>query len=403
MARSRSTSSSRPNRDASRLAGLALALNQSGSRVEDRYWEGLLAAAIPKLLRAGNDAPLEAALDQLSQADTGAYEVLIEQAETLSESTVLEKDGQRHDVLLIVAPIVAWTRYTIPANPIPPAALDALRAQLHGHVLANDARLALLPRLVSIDQMPRSFSDTWQWLHRLGAQALELSTPKPALPPEAETANMLADTRYVVGAVAVPENAPMFRWQESHDDQGTGRKACLAQWAEQAQPTLAALLPGCGFECLLPDAYYVSNREADRRVRPLSLRAAVSWLESTLGMEPSQLRAVVAGCGESRVDEYRVGFTPRNRNDVIYGCVWPLYGREEDPAAADIDDPQPDTPDEIAAILKEQGVTEIRRLPGLLPPDFCEDCGTPYFPNPLGEMVHAELPEDADATPSHFH
>src|SRR5690606_20391638 len=135
-------------------------------------------------------AALDAALDHLAQTDAGAYEVLIEQAETLSESSVQEKDGQRYDVLLIVAPIVAWTRYAIPANPIPPAALDALRAQLHGHVLAADARLALLPRLVSIDQMPRSFSDTWQWQQRLGAQALGKSGAKPALPPDAETANM---------------------------------------------------------------------------------------------------------------------------------------------------------------------------------------------------------------------
>jgi len=403
MPRSRRTSSPRLNRDAARLAGLAQALNQSGSRTEDRYWEGQLAALVGKLLRAGNDAPLDAALDHLAQADAGAYEVLVEQAETLSESAVLEKDGQRHDVLLVVAPVVAWTRYAIPAAPIPAAALDALRAQLHGHVLAAGARLALLPHLISIDQMPRSFSETWQWLHRLGAQALDLPTPRPALPAEAETANMLADTRYVVAAVAAPEGAPLFRWQEAQEAPGEGRKASLERWAEQAQPTLAALLPGCGFECLLPDAYYVSSREADRRVRPLSLRAAVAWLEGVVNLPAAQLRAVVAGCGESRVDEYRVGFTPRNRNDVIYGCVWPLYGREEDPAAADPDDPQPDTPDEIAALLKELGVTEIRRIPGLLPPDYCEDCGAPYFPNPLGEMVHAELPDDADAAPSHFH
>ena len=40
---------------------------------------------------------------------------------------------------------------------------------------------------------------------------------------------------------------------------------------------------------------------------------------------------------------------------------------------------------------------------GLLPPDYCEDCGAPYFPNPLGELVHAELPEDAEAAPAKFH
>jgi len=403
MPRTRNSNSPRLNRDASRLVALALALNSSGSRVEDRYWEGQLAQILVKLMRGGNDAPLEAALDHLSQANPGAYEVLIEQAETLSESCVLEKDGQRHDVLLIVAPLVAWTRYTIPAGPIPRAALDALAAQLHGHVLAADARLALLPRLVSIDQMPRSFSDTWQWLHRLGQQALGGDGPRPAsFGGEAETANMLADTRYVVGAVAAPEHQPLFRWQEAPGEHDAGRQASLEQWIAQARPTLTQLLPGCGFECLLPDAYYVSNREADRRVRPLALKAAISWLESSLSLPPAQLRAVIGGCGETRVDEYRIGFTPRNRNDVIYGCVWPLYGREDEAPAGE-DEVQPDIADEIAALLKEQGVTDIRRLPGLLPPDYCEDCGAPHFPNPLGEMVHAELPEDADTAPAHFH
>ena len=156
----------------------------------------------------------------------------------------------------------------------------------------------------------------------------------------------------------------------------------------------------CGIECLLPDAYYVSNREADRRVRPLSLRAAVNWLEGTVSLPAEQLRAVVAGCGETRVDEYRIGFTPAHSNDVYYGCVWPLYGREDEEA---LDDGQPGAVEEIAALLREFGVGEVRRIPGMLPPEFCEDCGAPYFPNPQGELVHAELPEDASNAPAHFH
>lgn len=400
MARSRSQSAPRLTRDATRLITLAQSLNRSGSRVEDVYWENQLGEAIPKLLKAGQDAPLEAALDHLAQNDVGAYEVLIEQAETLSESMKIDKNGVRHDVLLIVAPIVAWTRYAIPTGSVSASVQQALLAQLHGHVLSSQARSALMPYLVSVDQMPRTFSETWQWLQRLGTQALGAETTKPALNTEAETANMLADTRYIVAAVAVPEFAPVFRWQEQIGDAEASRDACLAQWAAQAQPTLAGLLPGCGFEALLPDAYYVSNREADRRVRPLSLRAAVSWLEGAVNLEASQLRAVVAGCGESRIDEYRIGFTARNSNDVYYGCVWPLYGREDDVPA---DEGLPDVVDEIAALLKEYGVTDVRRIPGVLPPEYCEDCGAPYFPNPLGELVHAELPEDAEAAPAKFH
>jgi len=214
---------------------------------------------------------------------------------------------------------------------------------------------------------------------------------------------MLADTRYVVGVALAEQGKPVFRWQESPGDTSSDRSACQTQWAAQIQPTIAQLLPGCGFECLLPDAYYVSNREADRRVRPLALQAAVAWLESTLNLPSSQLRAVIGACGEDRADEYRIGFTTRQSNDVIYGCVWPLYGRDDTAEAQDDELYESDPSDDVVTHLKTLGVTDFRRLPGLLPPEFCEDCGAPYFPNPLGEMVHAELPEDADTGPTHFH
>lgn len=403
MSRNRTSSPRRANRDADHLITLAQALNASGSRVEDRYWERLLEGVVAKLLRTGQDAAIEAALNHLVEADPSASEVLLEQCETLSESTTLEKDGERYDILLVVAPIAVWTRYSIPAGKIKPAALDALRAQLHGHVLARDTRLALLPMLLAIDQMPLTFSATQQWMQRLGMQALgRNTTQKPTLPEGEDIPNMLADARYLVGAVAVPEGAPIFRWQESPGDELASRETCRAQWATQAEPTLATLLPGCGLEILLPDAWYVGARDADRNVRPLAIRAAVGWLTATLDTEPGQLRAIVAACGDTHVQEYRIGFTLRNRNEVMYGCVWPVFGLEDAPDPTEGVVP-PEPQDHIVELLKAEGVTDIRRLAGLLPPDFCEDCGAPYFPDPTGEMVHAEMPEDADTAPAHFH
>lgn len=403
MSRNRISAPRRSNRDADHLITLAQALNASGSRVEDRYWERLIEGVLGKLLRTGQDAAIETALNHLVDADPSSSEVLLELCETLSESAVLEKDGQRYDVLLIVAPIAVWTRYSIPAGKIKSEALDALRAQLHGHVLAREARLALLPMLLAIDQMPLTFSATQQWMQRLGMQALNKNTTqKPALPDVTDIPNMLADARYLVGAVAVPEGAPLFRWQEAPGDELASRETCRTQWAAQAEPTLATLLPGCGLEILLPDAWYVGTRDADRNVRPLAIRAAVGWLTATLDTQPGQLRAIVAACGENYVSEYRIGFTLRNRNEVVYGCVWPVFGLEDEPDAHDGEEsiePQ----EQIAALLKAEGVADIRRLPGILPLDFCEDCGAPYFPDPTGEMVHAEMPEDADTAPTHFH
>jgi hypothetical protein len=251
--------------------------------------------------------------------------------------------------------------------------------------------------------MPRTLCETYDWMHKLGATALDLPSGPPKLNHEPDSFNMLADTRYVAIGVAVPEGKPVFRWQETPSELGDGREACLEKWTADTQLIFANLLAGCGFEILVPDAYYVSNREADRRIRPLSVRSAVVWLEGALQLEASQLRAVIVGCGERTVEEYRIGFTQKNQTEVIYGCLWPLYGREEDEPLLEGQPAPIETIDEITNLLKECGITDIRRLSSMLSPEFCDDCGAPYFPNPSGEMVHAELPEDAETAPAHFH
>ena len=249
MARARSTpSSTRLTRDATRLVSLALALHSSGSRVEDQYWENELGALLNKLMRAGNDTIIDSALDHLSKTNLGGYEVLIEQAETLSESCVIEKDGARYDVLLIVAPIVAWTRYSIPACDLPTNTVTSLQSHLQAHVLAANTQVAVMPRLASLDQMPRSFCETWEWLLKLGAQALALPGALPKLHIEPDAFNMLADTRYLVAAIAVPEGRPLFRWQEEPGELGNGRVKCLEAWGDATQALFTELLAGCGFE-----------------------------------------------------------------------------------------------------------------------------------------------------------
>ena len=195
--------------------------------------------------------------------------------------------------------------------------------------------------------------------------------------------------------VAAPRGNPLFRWQEDASGHA-GRAGSLEQWIAQARPTIAKLLPGCVFECLLPDAYYVNCRESDRRVRPFGIRAAIAFLENALKVKAGDLHAVIAGFGEERVDEYRVGFTVDGDSHVAHGVVWPLYGREDEGA-------RPGPLEEVLAQLAEVGVTEVKKLQGTFTPEYCEDCGAPLFANPEAEMVHAELPEEADSPAAHFH
>lgn len=395
MSRTRSKTAPRLTRDAERLIALANGLHTSGSLTEDRFWEGEIATLLGKLLEHGNDAPLEGSLDHLWQTNSGAYDVLIERVEGVSESVAIMQGDLAWETLLIAAPVVAWSKYAIPSGTVSREDAQALQVQLQAHVLADGTRLTLVPYLYSIDQLPRHFSELRRLAARLGDAAVTGEIPRIDFARMPETAQLLSDSRFVVASVAAPRGKPLFRWQE--DGSGhTGRTTSLEQWIAQARPTFAKLLPGCVFECLLPDAYYVNCREADRRVRPYAIRAGVAYLESALQAEPGQLRAVIAGFGEDRVDEYRVGLTIDGDSHVAHGITWPLYGREDE-------NTRPGPIEDLVAELSQCGVTEVKKLQGTFEPEYCDDCGAPLFPNPEGEIVHAELPEEADSPAAHFH
>jgi len=401
MFRTSSPHTSRLSRDAQRLIRLAQALSLSGSRLEDLYWENKLGALLEKTLQTKKGRTVESALDELLSADINAYEILVEQAETHSESLGLSFEDQDYDVLLFAAPIVAWTRYQLPARYPLDKSAEAVANQLRTHILASGTRLALLDELVCFDQMPQTFQEARAWTRSLGMMALGRRTDSCELHPMPNSEGMLADARFVVGAIVAPKGAPLFRWQDDADAP-ISRAQCLQDWITGITPVLGPLFTGCSIEYLQPDAYYISSRDADRRIRPQALRAAVTWLQNVAHLQGGDLKATIAACGEQVVEEYRVGFTTRSSTDVIYGSIWPILSKEE--AVADsINAERADVPDEIAALLNELGVTDVRRLSGLYPMEFCDDCGAPFFPNPLGEMMHPELPEELDLNPVHLH
>jgi uncharacterized protein DUF2863 len=395
MARTRGKSPPRLTRDAERLIALALGLNASGSLTEDRFWEEQMAALVSRLLENGNDAPIDGALDHLYQSNLGAYDTLIELVESESESLVAMQGDRAWQALLIAAPVVAWSKYAIPSGTIDRSEAETIRVHLRAHVLARDARVALVPYLYSIDQLPRHFSELRKLAARLADAALTGEEPRLDFARLPETANLLADTRFLVGCAVVPRGQALFRWQEDASGHA-GRAGSLEQWIAQVRPTVSKLLPGCVFELLLPDAYYVNCRESDRRVRPFGVRAAIAFLENALKVKAEELHAIVAGFGEERVDEYRVGFAIAEDGEIAHGVVWPLYGREDEGA-------RPGPIDDLVEQLTQSGVTQVKRLPGTFSPEYCEDCGAPLFANGDAEIVHAELPEEADTHTAHFH
>lgn len=388
-------------RDAQQLITLAAHCTKAGSRYEDIFWEREIIALGSKLMAAGQDSIIEAALDSTLdsslESDLDTHETLISFCEAAAECSSVDVNGASFDTLLIAMPMVAWSRYAIASGPLSMTAVksdtvtnktvDALLAALHTHILAKDAQACMSPYLYSIDQMPISFSGVHKLAQKLTHAAINNTQPSFDYAKLPAAADLLADVRFLIAGVSVPEGAPLFRWQA---DVAINRDACAATWTTEAKPLMAGLLPGCEFECLLPDAYFVSCREADRRVRPYAIRSAVAFLETSLKVKPEKVHAVVAAVGEKAVTEFRISFITPGQSDVVHGSIWPVFSAEEDES-------------EIIRVLRECKVGNIITPEGMFDAEHCDDCGAPLFANADSEMVHPAWPDDAEHAAAHYH
>ena len=390
MKRTRLPRRARQTPDTELLLRLATRLGQSSNRIEDAWWEDRLAAQIDRLLADGAEETLVAVLDQLYNNGSRAYDELADMVESCAETR--RADGANGlDVVLIAAPLLAWSRFQIPSGSIPQVQLDSLRVHLQAHVLAADARLALADVLYSPDQLPQNYVETAQFAERLAKSAVHGRNLKIDITQLQETMSFLSDTRYVLGAVAAPQGAALFRWQEDDGDPAES----FRQWAQQGGEALRPLLPACAVEYLPILAYHAAVRDADRASRPWSLRAAVAFLQTVLNLPGTELRAVVAPFHDRQLEEYRIGFTRRGDSNVLHGVVWPLLESEDE---------NNDAPMQIEATLREAGIGSVLVLDQRFPLEFCDDCGAPLYPNPEGEPVHAEMPEEqAESAPRHLH
>jgi hypothetical protein len=392
MKQHRHYSSHRLSRDAERLVWLARGLADSNSRTEDSWWENELAVQIGKMLENDQEEAFNQALDRLHETNARAYDELADLIETGVEGHLhLRPDGP-HQTLLLALPVLAWSRYSIPARTVPANLLTTLRVQLKAHVLAEGCQLALADFLFSPDQMPRGYIETRRFAEQMEQAAgndEDLVIAAAGLP---ETGHYISDLRYILATVSAPAGHPVLRWQEADGSRETAR----TQWQAQAGPIMQALLPGCDLKLLLPDAFFSAWRVADREARGYALAATAAYLQVMLDLPASALRAVAAPYFEHKLVEWRVGFSRQDDDRVLHGVVWPLLGMDDDGA---------DIAAEIEDILRKVGIGQIVVLDQQrLAPEYCDDCGAPLFPNMDGESVHSEMPElEIDLPPMHLH
>jgi hypothetical protein len=396
MRRNRASTRARQSVDAETLVKMARRLSESGSRLEDQLWQRRLIETINDRLARRSDDAIESALDDLARTSQRAYDDLADLAESCAESTQVQFDGKAHDVLLLAMPLLAWSRYKLPATTLSSSVLDNLRTQLSGHLVARPARVAVADYLFAIDQLPEAFSDVRRLTEQLGDAAAESIVLHVDPKKLREPVGMLADTRYLVAAIAAPAGGPLFHWQELGVDPDA-KIAALSAFREQAAAVLQPVLTGCRFRVLSPTAFHSALRFADRELRQFSLEAAVSYLKLAYDFAPQALSAASGLFEDPQGNagaEVRIGLAKAADDDeVVEGVVWPLLGDDEET-----------TLEEVEKALQALGVNRAVMHTHRFPLEFCDDCGAPLFPNAAGHVVHAEPPEEAEdrpATPLH--
>lgn len=381
------------------LLALIEALNHSGSRLEDQFWETQLTESVQELLIDPDSTLLEQLLDYLANSNQfDIYDVLVSLIEGLAESTTIHHKGQPYDVLLVTAPITAWTRYQLPDG--------VLGHELHENLLSlfknyagPDAKVAVLGQLLSFDQLPKSFALTHKFTAQLGRLALEAQATTIELDHQEDGITLLADTKFIVCAIATPSQKAAFGWQQSTNPL-LAKQHSQTLWQEQCAQLLAPLFTGCQTEFLAPDGFYHNTRLSDRLMRPLAIKAAVHWLASITQSEFAEISAVIARCGQNDTEEFRIGFAIENNPDILYGCVWPIFSKDEiDRSSSHYEN----SALLIQNILTDLGIESILFLGGLYDPEFCDDCSAPAFPTADGELQHPYLPDELDFAPESLH
>ncbi|MEQ1667821.1 MAG: DUF2863 family protein [Sulfuriferula sp.] len=373
------------HRETAKLIRLALALQESGSQLESQSWQVQVSKLIAHIFQKKQNETLEQALDYLWTENPPACELLAQQIENYAESVV---DAADTDTVLIAIPLLVWSRYAIPSGQISKARLRELRAALSVSLLADNARLSLIDVLFSPEQLPAGFVETRALLQSMIPLAVDGQDMHFDASDLLSSGEYVADVRYIFAAVVVDKGAPLFAWQQAEITQNEA----LQTWQLHTKDTMAALLPGCHYQCLLPNAFFSAWRKLEYEARAFSLRAAVSYLCEVLELTPQGLRAVIAPFYDKVLEEYRIGFGLPKSSQVLHGVTWPLIGDESE---------ETDVVSQIEAELV--GIGKIVVLTTAMPMEYCDDCGTQLFPNADAELIHPEMPEPATPVPTHLH
>lgn len=336
------------------------------------------------LLMRGNEKAIILALETLLDKGEEAYGGLLDIVESCVESNA--GMDEENDCLLFAIPVLAWSRFSLPSGTLKTASLQDLSDILAKIVFTEKTEFQLANFIFSLDLLPKNFTET-DVLFQTLKQCLESGTPFPLPTIPGQQESYLCDPLYFVGIAKIKKGLPIFRWQDTEQD----KQLILNAWQEAATTALRPLFLGCTINALLPNAYHGACRDSENKNRAFSLQSAIGFLTQTLNVPAVFLDVIIGSFYDDSLSEYRISFLPHDNDEIIHGVVWPLLDNDEESMGI---------LEGITELLREAGVMRITLSEQHYGMEFCDDCGSPLYPNRKGELAHVEAPSIESANDS---
>ena len=359
----------------------ALSAAAADNLIESRYWRSVLNDLILKSIKTVRaEKHLIEALDALwdSESEDEACEVLM----TCVEDLVQGEDGK----LWFAVPVLLCNEHeskTIPWE-ISKAVLADISQCLSNFAFCPEINIKVCDLVVPAETLPMGYAEAYGY-----AQSLWHSKKIAARPLSAKfhtpEAPYFSDIRWILGVAEMPAvPQALFVWNQL----GHSAEQAIAYknaFVEAFQTAIKPLFTGLRYDCLLPNAYFAAVRNAELAMRPFSLLCGLQATCTTLQKPPASLHAVMGGVyRDQEIVEYRVSLMNPHSNVVLFGVTWPLLSDEDDPYEAQT---------EIVNTLATAGLLNITVLDERLPPEYCDDCGVPYYPDTEADMQHPSSAE----------
>lgn len=359
-------------------------LVQCTSHMQAQPHEARLRELCDAVLTEGEDGDIEAALAHFKAEEPGGYgyEKLLTIAEDCAEAVV----DERGSALLLLIPIMAWSRYRNYHGVLDEDVLEKIADCVRKSFSSPKANVVMGSHMLSADHLPEAFRDVRGLLERMRrlnhGDVYDISSLVREVPPPD-----FADSRYILCSVSDQNTTDLFR---STDDGLVEVARGMMDFCLQVHELLELTMIGSVFEVQPVGGFYQSWRESETTMRSWGLKSLVDFAGS-MGYEPNQLIATLGlfvpnSREQDKMSELRIGLTPKNERDhVICGVAWPVIPEEVDAFSGTARD-----------ILESKGLKYIVEHEQSFSLEWCEDCGSPLYATPDGLVVHVEL-SGADA------